>query len=288
MWRGAQRDNRCLEVGPTFLRDPLDDDDHVERPIVKQCGAILGRASIPHLPDVSRLVNDPGQSLPRIFVGMRKALRLSHGAFCCRNLAFGGLQFCDECVVIGGIPRTLRQPRHRSCKRLVLSLALRQARACLLDQKLRLFAPLIAVVEEIAHIALETLARAFANDQVLDTGLDLAGIDAPNAAASRVHPLVKLGLCTTLRIRVRIAALAALLGLVAPPVVFQAAVRADGSQRIGFALSAVSAATIDGARGEFASHVLEEIHIDHWRPVCGYFVTRALTSAIRHVLHPPD
>lgn len=65
---GAQRDDCRLEVRATFLRDPLDDDENVEHPIVKQCSAILGRASIPDLPNVSRLVNDRRQSLPRILV----------------------------------------------------------------------------------------------------------------------------------------------------------------------------------------------------------------------------
>ena len=80
MRRGPQRDDRRFEIRAPFLWDSLDDDEHVEHPIIEQRRALLGSAALPNLPDVSRLVNNRRQSLPRVFVRMSESLGLAHGS----------------------------------------------------------------------------------------------------------------------------------------------------------------------------------------------------------------
>ena len=171
------------------------------------------------------------------------------------------MQLSDQCVVIRRIFRSLRELGNSSRERLEFALAIRQVHTCLIDQALCILSPFIAVVQQLAHIPLEILARAFAYDQVLDLIFNLARVDASDAAPSGMHPVEQLGLCATFGVRMSVAAFASLFRLVAPPIVFQAALCANGNQRIQLALSAVSAATLRSARGKPSTHVFEKLNV---------------------------
>jgi hypothetical protein len=198
------------------------------------------------------------------------------------------MKLLDQCVVIRRIFRSFRELGNRSRERLEFALAIDQVRTCLIDHALRILSPFITVVQQPAHIPLEILARAFAYDQVLDLIFNLARVDAPNAAPSGVHLLEQLGLCATFRVRMSVAAFASLFRLVAPPIVFQAALCANGHQRIQLALSAVSAATLRSAGGKSGTHVFEKVNVYHRRPMCGHLMSRSFSATVGQILHTPD
>jgi hypothetical protein len=76
VWRAAQTHQCGLSVGAPHSRDRLDDDQHVDDPVVEQDAPLLGTRLVPRCREVARLVDDRLEALPGALLGLREQLRL--------------------------------------------------------------------------------------------------------------------------------------------------------------------------------------------------------------------